>query len=183
MNMHIIGSVREGSIPLHVYIYLFIYTYKYIHTFIYTWIHTSSFLWYDQKTYAYHRKRSGGEYSSPHTYINHYILQPTWTGRGFCIVNTHGGVQKNLDFRFCGTKYWKIRNTETIWVNREIPWRFNGMERSTKQVRGEITDSSALCTPIGKTGPNIQPWLRQWTTRLSIRVRKNRENSKWGGGG
>jgi len=33
------------------------------------------------------------------------------------------GRGENLCFRFGGTKYLKIRNTEANWANREIPWR------------------------------------------------------------
>ena len=35
-HMHIIGSVREGSIAFHTYIYVFICIYIHIHIFIYT---------------------------------------------------------------------------------------------------------------------------------------------------
>jgi len=33
------------------------------------------------------------------------------------------GRGANLCFRFGGTQYLNIRNTEANWANREIPWR------------------------------------------------------------
>ena len=44
--------------------------------------------------------------------LTHVDLDSRCRGRG-----------ENLCFRFGGTKYLKIMNTEENWANREIPWR------------------------------------------------------------
>ena len=60
------------------------------------------------------------------------LVVPTWGNMApdlagvaiFCTpIEGRRGRGENLCFRFGGTKYLKIRNTEANWANREIPWR------------------------------------------------------------
>ena len=66
------------------------------------------------------------------------LVVPTWGNTApdlacvviFCTpIESRRGIEcllgrgENLCFRFGGTKYLKVRNTEANWANREIPWR------------------------------------------------------------
>jgi len=60
------------------------------------------------------------------------LVVPTWgnTAPDLGCVGIFGtpiegrrGRGENLCFRFGGTKYFKVRNTEAKWANREIPRR------------------------------------------------------------
>jgi len=84
--------------------------------------------------------------------VSSLVYQFNGTGWRRCI----GSLKLQFFLRKRAT--YRVLARNHIWGRGLIKGGPEPLERSIKQLRGEISDSSALCTPIGKTALSIKPW-------------------------
>jgi len=87
------------------------------------------------------------------------------------------GVQNFVEFRFSGTKSFKVENTPTNWLKRETHWQ-RSEKVQKKKFAMKISKRKVKRALVHKSMMGSKPWIGGW----NLYPRVSRTSIRWGAG-